>query len=121
MSTFARVPYLRGELKRSEIRGSTRYQLTTREMVVQKSQRTYRIALENILGILECSDHEFRTHESTVPTGDGSNGRPYKIVATIIHLVSPAGVIEQTKVSLYTRLSIPFVRQLESLLSSRAG
>lgn len=48
MPTFSRVLSLRGELKRTEIRGSIRYQLTTREFILQRQQRTYRIALEPV-------------------------------------------------------------------------
>ncbi|MCL6443285.1 MAG: hypothetical protein K6T83_07505 [Alicyclobacillus sp.] len=117
MADFPKVPWLRGELKRSEIRAGVRYQLTTQEFVLQRESRTYRIALDNILGVIECDDTEYRAHAFQADRG---SGKPYKIVATLLHLVSPSGVIEQAQVSFYTRLSNPFARYLEGLLHQRA-
>ncbi len=118
MPHFPRVESLRGELKRTEIRAGTRYQLTTREFVLQRQQRTYRIAFENVLGLVECSDDEYRLNGPLYRTVEQGAGRPYKIVTTLMHLVSPRGVLEQERVSLYTRLSSSFARQFEILLSS---
>ena len=113
---FPKVQSLQGELKRSEVRAGVRYQLTTHEFVLQREQRTYRIALDNVLGLVACSDEEYRVHAGRV-FGRGTHGRPYKIVATLMYLISPAGVIEQSRVSFYARLSPPFASQLEKLLS----
>lgn len=115
LNRFPKIQTLRGELKRSEIRAGVRYQLTTEEFILQRSHRTYRIALRNILGLVECKEDEFRVafhRGSQLEAG----GQPYKIVATLLYLVSPSGVIEQQGVSLYMRLSKPFARQLGRLL-----
>jgi len=119
---FTRVKALRGELKRSEIRGTTRFQLTTKEFVQQRPSHTYRIALENILGMTEC-DESFAKNTDALPTAGLYGGLPpgakiYKIVATAVHLVLPSGVVEQEAVCFYTRLSAPFAKQMESLLTS---
>lgn len=114
MPSFPKIQSLRGELKRTEIRGMTRCQLTTREVVVQRPQRTYRISLDNIIGVLECEEDEYRQSHGSKPYGD--SGRPYKIVTTLLYLISPAGVIEQTSVTFYTRFSRAFATQLERLL-----
>ncbi|WP_274433830.1 hypothetical protein [Alicyclobacillus sp. ALC3] len=117
LNRFPKVQTLRGELKRSEIRSGVRYQLTTEEFILQRSHRTYRIALRNILGLVECQEDEFRG--AWVRSGVlESGGHPYKIVATLLYLISPAGVIEQNSVSLYTRLSPPFAKQLSHLLQT---
>ncbi|WAH38914.1 hypothetical protein [Alicyclobacillus dauci] len=119
MYRFPKVKMLRGELKRSEVRNNVKYQLTTKEFIQQRGHTTYRIALENIIGFTECDNKEFTRHvrsiSSTRPDGFG---RAYKIVASILHLVSPAGVVEQSQVSFYTRLSSPFAKQLEAYLET---
>lgn len=117
MPHFPRIESLRGELKRTEIRAGIRYQLTTREFVLQRQQRTYRIALENVIGLVECDDDEYRLGQLH-GAAEESSLRPYKIVTTLMHLVSQRGVVEQERVSFYTRLSSSFARQFETLLSS---
>lgn len=120
LNRFPKVQVLRGELKRSEIRSGIRYQLTTEEFVLQRSQRTYRIALKHILGLVECSELELRGHQSLHPGLTAqAQGHPYKIVTTLLYMVSPSGVLEQSGVSLYTRLSAPFARQMNHLLQYR--
>lgn len=115
---FQRVQTLRGELKRSEVRSGMRFQLTTKEFILQRDYRTYRIALENILGLVECSDEEFKRNQGLTMANHRTSGKPYKIVTTLMHTVSPNGVVEQSRVSFYTRLSVPFASQLESLLGA---
>ncbi|MCL6548874.1 MAG: hypothetical protein K6T30_08195 [Alicyclobacillus sp.] len=117
MTRFPKVETLRGELKRSEIRSGIRYQLTTREFILQREQRTYRIALEDILGIIECSDEEL-ARETHRTVGGQATGKPYKIVTSLLYQISPSGVIEQTFVSLYTRLSPAFATQMARLLAA---
>lgn len=118
MYIFPKVKMLRGELKRSEIRHGVRYQLTTKEFVQQRGRTTYRIALDHILGFVECDDAEFAGHVAQAGSRRDGYGRPYKIVASVVHLVSDNGVIEQSQVSFYTRLSRPFASQFETLLAS---
>lgn len=119
MYRFPHVQRLRGELKRSEIRNNVKYQLTTQEFVQQRGQTTYRIPLDNIIGIVECDGTEFARHAHHLSsTKPDSFGRAYKIVANLLYSVSPAGVIEQAQVSFYTRLSRPFALQLESFLQT---
>ncbi|WP_067617431.1 hypothetical protein [Alicyclobacillus acidiphilus] len=119
MYQFPKVKSLRGELKRTEIRNRVRYQLTTKEFIQQRGRTTYRIAIDNILGFIECSDSEFSRH---LAPGIGYEpdrfGRAYKIVASLLHHVTDNGVIEQTHVSFYTRLSASFAKQLESILAA---
>ncbi|MDQ0188227.1 hypothetical protein [Alicyclobacillus cycloheptanicus] len=90
--------------------------MTTEEFILQRSQRTYRIALDNILGLMECPEDEFRLHGGFDQERAQACGRPYKIVTTLLYLVSPAGVIEQSRVSLYARLSAAFADQMTALL-----
>jgi len=118
---FRQVQSLRGELKRSEIRGDARYQLTTKEFVFQRGLNTYRIALEHVLGFIKCRDEEFLRYAHlssqtySVPTGD-----PYKIVLTMMHVVSPVGVVEQHRMTFYIRLSQGMASQFENLLKLSA-
>lgn len=110
---------LRGELKRTEVRNNMKYQLTTKEFIQQRGQTIYRIALENIIGFIECDALEFANHVHPLAgQRPDSFGRPYKIVATVVHLVSPGSVVEQSKISIYTRLSRAFAQQLEQFLQS---
>lgn len=119
MYQFPQVKRLRGELKRSEVRNQVKYQLTTREFIQQRGRTTYRIALEHILGMMECSDAEYARHAKPLfASSPDPFGKPYKIVALVMHLVTEAGVIEQHRVSFYTRLSPPFAAQMENLLSA---
>ncbi|MFB5191056.1 hypothetical protein [Alicyclobacillus fastidiosus] len=119
MYYFPKVKMLRGELKRSEVRNSVKYQLTTKEFIQQRGHTTFRIALENIIGFVECDDAEFSRHVHRLSSGRSDGfGRAYKIVASVLHLVSPSGVVEQAQVSFYTRLSRPFAQQLEDCLQS---
>lgn len=114
---FRAVPSLRGELKRTEIRMNTRYQLTTKEFVLQKNGSTYRIALENVLGMMECTPEDSHSHIFS----DGSSfGVPYKIIATLLHIVLPHGVVEQNGVSFYIRLSPAFAKQMTVILGTLA-
>lgn len=116
LSRFPSVPMLRGELKRSEIRGGLRYQLTTQEFVLQRNSKTYRIALDSILGLVPC-------HSEDIPWTDsaGGTGALYKIVATVMHIVLPSQVVEQEGASLYTRLSPGFARVLTQALHWRGA
>jgi len=118
MYAFPKVKRLRGELKRSEVRNQVKYQLTTREFVQQRGRTTYRIALEHILGMVECSDAEYLRHAKPLfgSTPDPF-GKPYKIVTVLMHLVTEVGVIEQQGVSFYTRLSPGFAAHMENLLA----
>ncbi|MFD1674910.1 hypothetical protein [Alicyclobacillus fodiniaquatilis] len=117
MYHFPKVKMLRGELKRSEIRHGTKYQLTTKEFIQQRGQTTYRIALDHIIGFVECDDKEIINHaHRLLGSSRDPYGRAYKIVANIVHLVSPSGVIEQVHVTFYTRLSRTFAQQLENFL-----
>lgn len=119
MKKFPSVKGLQGELKRSEIRGGIRYQLTTQEFVLQRNYQTYRISLQHVLGITECSEEELAAPTSVfVRSSAGGSGRPYKIVATVLYLVTANRVIEQTRVSFYTRLSTAFAAQLTELLGN---
>lgn len=122
MYRFSRIKMLRGELKRTEVRNNMKYQLTTKEFIQQRGQATYRIALENILGVIECDGREFTKHVHPLfqPKSE-SFGRTYKIVATVVHFVSPHGVIEQDNISFYTRLSQPFAQQLQHFLHANPG
>lgn len=117
MYRFPKVKMLRGELKRSEIRNSVKFQLTTHEFIQQRGSTTYRIALENVIGFMECDPSEIARHVNFVSSVKPDTfGRAYKIVASVLHLVSSNGVIEQEQVSFYTRLSRPFAQQFEALL-----
>lgn len=118
MYGFPKVQMLRGELKRSEIRGGVRFQLTTREFVQQRGTQTFRIALEHILGVVECTDSDLRSRAFSNHVPIDSYGRPYKITATTVHLISTSGVSEQHQVSFYTRLSTAFAKQLECILQT---
>lgn len=119
MYQFPKVKSLRGELKRTEIRNHIKYQLTTKEFIQQRGRTTYRIAIDSILGFVECSDTEFARHLTPgTATRSDRFGRAYKIVASVLHHVTDNGVIEQTQVSFYTRLSTTFASQLESILAS---
>lgn len=119
MQRFTRVKMLRGELKRTEVRNNIKYQLTTKEFIQQRGQTTYRIALENIIGFIECDALEFANHvHPFAGLRPDSFGHAYKIVATLVHLVSPGGVVEQSNISLYTRLSRAFAQQLEQFLQT---
>lgn len=114
---FPKIKMLRGELKRSEIRNSIKYQLTTKEFIQQRTGSTYRIALDNIIGFVECDDKEFSNHAfHSFGRGGEKFGRAYKIVASVLHSVTQNGVIEQSNVSFYTRLSSPFAKTMENLL-----
>ncbi|MCF8563495.1 hypothetical protein LLE49_01895 [Alicyclobacillus tolerans] len=114
---FPTVKSLRGELKRSEIRGGIRYQLTTKEFILQRPEQTYRIDLEHILGVTECSEEEIKAPPlRSVRSRVSGTGKPYKIVATLLYSITPNRVIEQSRVSFYTRLSPAFARQLSELL-----
>ncbi|EPZ49043.1 hypothetical protein [Alicyclobacillus acidoterrestris] len=118
MYHFPKVKMLRGELKRSEVRNSVKYQLTTKEFIQQRGQTTFRIALDNIIGFVECDDLEFSQHVNRLSSGRSDAGRAYKIVTSVLHLVSPSGVVERGQVSFYTRLSRPFAQLLEDYLQS---
>lgn len=84
---------------------------------MQRGQNTYRIALSDILGFMECDENEFRSHIHRLGGLSASEAnRAYKIVATVVHSVTPVGVVEQFRVSFYTRLSNPFASQMEHLL-----
>ncbi|MBX5437179.1 MAG: hypothetical protein IRZ33_08175 [Alicyclobacillaceae bacterium] len=117
MTRFPKIESLRGELKRSEVRSGIRYQLTTREFILQRDRRTYRIALQDILGLIECTDSEL-AGQMHLAVGAHAAGKPYKIVTSLLYQISPSGVREQTFVSFYTRLSPAFASQMAGLLAS---
>lgn len=117
MYYFPKVKMLRGELKRSEVRNSIKYQLTTQEFIQQRGRTTYRIALEHIIGFVECDDRELSQHINLVSNGQpDSFGSAYKLIASVVHVVSESGVIEQCQVSFYTRLSEAFAKQMDAML-----
>lgn len=122
MYRFSKIKMLRGELKRTEVRNNMKYQLTTKEFIQQRGQATYRIALENIIGVIECDGKEFSMHVHPLfHLKSESFGSAYKIVATVVHLVSPNEVIEQSNISFYTRLSHSFAQQLQHFLHKETG
>ncbi|GLV13841.1 hypothetical protein Heshes_15250 [Alicyclobacillus hesperidum] len=122
MYQFPKIKMLRGELKRTEIRNQVKYQLTTKEFIQQRGRTTYRIALEHILGFVECADSEYDRHAKPVyGTKPDRFGKPYKIVANLMYLITESGVIEQSRVSFYTRLSSHFAKQMEILLGSNGS
>lgn len=121
MYAFPKVQSLRGELKRCEIRSGVRYQLTTKEFVFQRGLATYRIALSNVLGLVLCTDDEYHRHAHlTLQSYSGPTGDAYKIIATTLYLVSPTGVVEQNRVTFYTRLSPGMAAQFAALLQVSA-
>jgi hypothetical protein len=85
--------------------------LTTQEFILQRDRKTYRIALDSILGLIPCHAEEI----PSVGTAGGI-GTLYKIVATVMHVVLPTRVIEQERVSLYARLSPGFAGLLTKAL-----
>ncbi|MDP9728227.1 hypothetical protein [Alicyclobacillus tolerans] len=117
MIHFPSVKSLRGELKRSEIRGNMRYQLTTKEFIQQRESHTYRIALQNILGMTECDEKEAKNLKMSW-TNSSKYGKLYKIVANAMFVILPNSVVEQRSVQFYTWLSPAFAEQMEALLSN---
>ncbi|MBX6396134.1 MAG: hypothetical protein IRY98_10610 [Alicyclobacillaceae bacterium] len=123
MKKLWRVKPLHGELRRSEVRRNTGFQLTTKEFVLQKEDQAYHIALEDILGVLEDREnHAFPggwSGETWVDAPDAPG--VVKIIATKMRIYRPSGVTETGAGTLHVRLSGEFVRQFIKLLKGQGA
>ncbi|ADG05768.1 hypothetical protein [Kyrpidia tusciae] len=118
MKKLWRVKALRGELRRTEIRRNTGFQLTTQEFVLQKESQAYHIAFDDILGVVEQGSPpafpEEWSGDTRVPAADSPG--VVKIVATNMRIHRPGGITETGAGTLHVRLSEEFTLQLLRLL-----
>ncbi|MDI3257454.1 MAG: hypothetical protein QJR01_06975 [Kyrpidia sp.] len=121
MRNLWRVKPLRGELRRTEIRRNTGFQLTTKEFVLQKQDQAYHIAFEDILGIMEQGTHPTFPGEWSGETWVCAPDTPgvVKIVAANMQIHRPSGVMETGAGTLHVRLSDEFIQQFLGLLKKR--
>lgn len=124
MRKLWRVKQLAGELRRTEVRRNTGFQLTTKEFILQKEDMAYHIALEDILGVIEDRGQEpfpdaglSGETRVTAPTGP----EVVKIVAVRMRIHRPSGTVETGAGTLHVRLSAEFRQQLLNLLHAQHG